>query len=60
MFKHSLARDIAIILALKMSLIIAAGVFVFGPKQRPAIDAQSVQEHLLDDPVFTRNRSGRQ
>ena len=59
MLKHPLAREVAIIFAIKAALVIAAGLFVFGPGQRPAIDAQVAQEHLLDGPAVTANRSHR-
>jgi uncharacterized protein HemX len=59
MLKHPLAREVAVIVAIKTALIIAAGLFVFGPQQRRAIDAQIAQEHLIVDQVVTRNRSHR-
>ena len=59
MLKHPLAREVAIIFAIKTALVIAAGLFVFGPYQRPAIDAQIAQQHLIDDPAVTGNRSHR-
>jgi uncharacterized protein HemX len=59
MLKHPLAREVAIIFAIKAALIIAAGVFLFGPAQRPAIDAEIAQQHLIDDPAVTANRSPR-
>jgi hypothetical protein len=57
MFRHPLARDVALIVAIKFALIVAAAVFVFGPRQRPAIDAQATQEHLFDARVLPPNRS---
>jgi hypothetical protein len=59
MLKHPLAREVAIIFAIKTALIIAAGLLLFGPRQRPAIDAQIAQEHLIDDQAVTRDRSNR-
>jgi len=59
MLKHPLAREVAIIFAIKAALIIAAGVFLFGPGQRPAIDAHIAQQHVIDDPAVTANRSPR-
>lgn len=59
MLKHPLAREVAIIFAIKTALVIAAGLLVFGPKQRPAIDAQTAQQHLMDDPAVAGNRSPR-
>jgi hypothetical protein len=49
MFRHVLTRDIAIIVTLKIALVIAAGVFIFGPSQRPAIDFEIMQKHVLSD-----------
>ena len=57
MFRHPLAREIALILAIKTALLLAAGIFVFGPKQRPAIDARNTQEHLLDAQTHSQNWS---
>lgn len=59
MLKHPLAREVAIIFAIKTALVILAGLFVFGPKQRPAIDAQIAQQHLMDDQAVIENRSHR-
>lgn len=55
MFRHFLARDIAIIVTLKIALVVAAGVFIFGPNQRPAIDFKTTQEHLLGDQTITKS-----
>ena len=60
MFRHPLARDVAVVFAIKIALIVAAGVFVFGPRQRPAIDAQSTQQHLFDGRALPSNRSFQQ
>jgi len=57
MFRHPLARDVAVIFAIKVALLVAAGVFVFGPGQRPAVDAQNMQRHLFDGRVLPSNRS---
>jgi hypothetical protein len=48
MFRHPLARDVAIIVAIKITIVVAAAFFVFGPKQRPLIDAQAVEMRLTD------------
>ena len=45
--KHPLAKDIAIVVVAKMTLVIAAALFVFGPSQRPKIDATSVEARLI-------------
>jgi hypothetical protein len=59
MLKHPLAREVAIIFAIKTALVIAAGLLVFGPRQRPAIDAQIAQEHLMNDQAIPENRRKR-
>jgi len=46
MFSHQLARDIAVIVVVKMAIIIAAGFMVFGP-QRPQLTSSSITAHLL-------------
>lgn len=46
MFGHQLARDIAVIVVVKMAIIIAAGLMVFGP-QRPRLTSSSITAHLL-------------
>jgi hypothetical protein len=45
--KH-LRRDIVIILSIKMSIVLAAAIFVFGPDQRPRIDDAALDRHILD------------
>ena len=46
MFKNRLTREVAFVVAVKTVIVILAAFFVFGAKQRPQIDASSV-EHLL-------------
>jgi hypothetical protein len=47
MSRQPLIREVAFVLAVKLMVILAAAVFVFGPGQRPRIDAASVQERLI-------------
>jgi hypothetical protein len=47
MLTHWLARDIALVIALKVVVIVAASLFVFGAKQRPLIDERAMQERLI-------------
>lgn len=42
-----LARGIVIALALKLSLVVALRLFVFGGEDRPAIDPSSMDQRLL-------------
>ncbi len=41
-------RDIIIILSIKMSIVLAAAIFVFGPDQRPRIDDVALNRLILD------------
>jgi len=54
--KRALVRDIAVVLAVKMVVIFAASFFVFGAKQRPVIDASSVEAHFLSSPAAQPRR----
>lgn len=40
--KNALARDVALVVAVKLVLAIAAAMFLFGPHQRPRIDAGNI------------------
>ncbi|MEO8666946.1 MAG: hypothetical protein ABI399_00400 [Bauldia sp.] len=51
MFKQPLGREIAVIVAAKMALILVAGLLVFGPTQRPVVDAASVRTLLFAEPA---------
>lgn len=45
--KHSLTRDVTIVIAVKLAVVIAAALFVFGPSQRPKLDAGAVATRLI-------------
>ena len=47
MLKHSLTRDVALVTAAKLIMVVATAVFVFGPGQRPKIDANAVATQLI-------------
>jgi len=47
MSKNMLAREVAVAVSVKLAIIIAAAFFIFGPGQRPRIDAGSVQARLI-------------
>jgi hypothetical protein len=47
MSKHWLARDITVVIVLKVVIIFAASFFVFGAKQRPVVDERAMQERLI-------------
>jgi hypothetical protein len=46
MFKNPLARDVTVVLVVKTVIVIAAALFVFGPSQRPVVDAAAVDARL--------------
>lgn len=46
MFSYPLVREIVAIVAIKMAILIGAGLLVFGPN-RVAITASSVEAHLF-------------
>jgi hypothetical protein len=46
MLRHSLVRDVTAVVALKIVIVVAAAFFVFGPKQRPAIDERAIEMRL--------------
>lgn len=47
MSRHPLLPEVTIALAVKLIVILAAALFVFSPRQRPRIDAASMQERLI-------------
>jgi hypothetical protein len=53
MLRHPLAREVAIVVAVKTAIVIAAAIFVFGPKQRPVIDAAAVEALIAPPPAAT-------
>ncbi len=57
MSRHPLVPEVTLALAVKLIVIFAAGLFVFGPRQRPHIDAAAVQERLIGTPANQQSRS---
>ncbi len=51
MIKQQLKRDIAVIVSVKVLIVIAVALFVFGPKQRPHVDDVTVRGQLLNDSI---------
>lgn len=47
MLQHPLAREVAFVVAVKTLLVLAAGLLLFGPGQRPRIAAASVEGRFL-------------
>ncbi|MFQ6022966.1 MAG: cytochrome oxidase putative small subunit CydP [Acidiferrobacterales bacterium] len=48
MFRHPLAREIAVIICLKVIALLVLFFAFFGPAQRPDVDAQILTGHLLE------------
>ena len=48
-FIRRLKREIVIILAIKVCIVLAAALFVFGPQQRPQIDTDAVRAQMLSE-----------
>ena len=47
MSSHPLSKDLVLVIAVKLAIVIAAALFVFGPKQLPKIDAGSIETRLM-------------
>ena len=46
--KSRLGRELVLVLLIKAIVLGLAAVFIFGPNQRPRIDAAKVEAHLID------------
>ena len=46
--KSRLGRELMLVLLIKAIVIGLAAVFIFGPSQRPQVDAAKVEAHLID------------
>ena len=57
MSKPKLLRDVVVVVAAKVILVIAAGLFVFGPANRPKIDSASVESRLIKSGASSSSRS---
>jgi hypothetical protein len=49
MASHNLRRDIIVILLIKITIVLLAAFFVFGPRQRPRIDDGAVLHQILNN-----------
>jgi Sec-independent protein translocase protein TatA len=47
MSSHPLSKDLVLVIAVKLAIVIAAALFVFGPRQLPRIDAGSIETRLM-------------
>ena len=57
-FPRGLGRDIAVVIAVKLVVVVAAAVFLFGPAQRPRVDADRVLARLTEtDSVNPQSRT---
>lgn len=48
--KHPIIRDVLVVITIKLAVVIAAAFFVFGPDQRPRIDAGAIETRLIGAP----------
>jgi hypothetical protein len=47
MSSHPLSKDLILAMTVKLAIVIAAALFLFGPRQLPKIDAGSVETRLI-------------
>lgn len=47
-FEHPLAREIAVILVIKLAVIAAIGFYFFGPDTKARVDEDSVAKAVLE------------
>jgi hypothetical protein len=57
MFRHWLARDVTVVVTVKIAIVLAAAFFIFGPTQRPRIDTTTVEMRVLGEPASLDQRS---
>lgn len=48
--KNRIGREVLVVLLVKLAILTLAAIFVFGPNQRPHIDAAKVLAHFVDAP----------
>jgi hypothetical protein len=49
MTPHRLRRGIIAVLSIKISVVVLAALFVFGPNQRPPIDGGALDRQILNN-----------
>jgi hypothetical protein len=49
MISRLLRRDIIVVLSIKLSIVLISALFVFGPRQRPHIDINALQDRILNN-----------
>ena len=47
MSSHPLSKDLILAMTVKLAIVIAAALFVFGPRQLPRIDAGSIETRMM-------------
>jgi Sec-independent protein translocase protein TatA len=47
MSSHPLSKHLILAMAVKLAIVIAAALFVFGPRQLPKIDAGNIETRLM-------------
>jgi hypothetical protein len=48
MTSHNLKRDIILVPAIRISIVLMAAFFVFGPNQRPQVGVDALQHRILN------------
>ena len=56
MSSHPLSKDLILAMTVKLAIVIAAALFVFGPRQLPKIDAGSIETRLMGAADGDQNR----
>ena len=47
MASNNIKRDVIVVVSIKVAIVVMAAFFVFGPQQRPHIDAAAVEHQML-------------
>lgn len=55
MLQHPLAREVVLVVTVKTFLVLAAGLLLFGPAQRPRLTAGSVEDRVLVQAGLTQS-----
>lgn len=56
--KSRLGRELVLVIIVKLTIIGLAALFVFGPNQRPRVDAAKVAAHLVGAPASPLSAAG--
>ena len=55
--QRQLKRDIIVILSIKLSIVLAAAFFVFGPNQRQRVDEEALNGRILGGSIAEKAES---